>query len=259
MIKFIASDIDGTLVDDKKRLPPDFKHVISELDRRGVFFAVASGRQYATLRDDFGDDIMIIAENGSIAFDKGKKIFSSPMPIDDVYRILTELEKYRGFHPILCGEKYAYTYSLDSVAKAEVERYYHRYKVVDNFRSVLDKDEVLKIAVYVPDGAEKAVNAISFTERDAVPILSGNVWLDIMKRGVSKGNAIRKIRDIYGIKREECAAFGDYMNDYEMLRECGESYAMANAYPELKKICKYECKSNNEYGVTEKIKEIFGI
>ena len=51
------------------------------------------------------------------------------------------------------------------------------------------------------------------------------------------------------------AAFGDYMNDYEMMQSVYYSYAMANAHPDLKKVARFQCKSNVEHGVMEQIKE----
>ena len=52
-------------------------------------------------------------------------------------------------------------------------------------------------------------------------------------------------------------AFGDYMNDYTMLQEAGESYAMENAIPEIKKIAKYQAPSNNDEGVMKVLKKVF--
>ena len=58
---------------------------------------------------------------------------------------------------------------------------------------------------------------------------------------------------------DETMAFGDYLNDYEMMQSCKYSYAMANAHPKLKEISNYQAKSNDEDGVMEVIKEYFEI
>ena len=55
------------------------------------------------------------------------------------------------------------------------------------------------------------------------------------------------------VKPEECAAFGDYLNDYEMLQAVGYGFAMANAHPDLKKVARFETLSNDKSGV------LFGI
>ena len=69
MIKLIACDMDGTLLDSQKRLPMDFSEVLAALKEKGVLFAVASGRQYAALRRDFEpyiEDVLFICENGAL-------------------------------------------------------------------------------------------------------------------------------------------------------------------------------------------------
>ena len=63
MIRLIATDMDGTLLDSKKQLPPDFDVVMRKLYERDILFAVASGRSYATLKkqfEDYLDDIVFI-------------------------------------------------------------------------------------------------------------------------------------------------------------------------------------------------------
>ncbi|MFR8178319.1 MAG: HAD hydrolase family protein [Christensenellales bacterium] len=57
-------------------------------------------------------------------------------------------------------------------------------------------------------------------------ILSGEHWVDVMKPGVNKGCAMRGIQQKLGISAAECMAFGDYLNDCELLQAVGESYAM---------------------------------
>ena len=54
-------------------------------------------------------------------------------------------------------------------------------------------------------------------------------------------------------------AFGDYLNDIELLRTAGESYAMANAHEQLAALAKYRCPSNDEDGVCRTIRAVFGL
>ena len=83
--------------------------------------------------------------------------------------------------------------------------------------------------------------------------------MDFMNKGVNKGTAIERIQECYDVTYDETMAFGDYLNDYEMMQSCKYSYAMANAHPKLKEISNYEAKSNDENGVMEVIKEYFEI
>ena len=264
MIKLIAADLDGTLLTTDKKLPPDFGYVLNKLNKRGVMFVAASGRQYETLRsqfEQFQKDMTIIAENGSSVFCGGENIICEPIDDSKTKKVLDKVITLDNVFPIMCGFESAYGEARNKDVISDITMFYKKYKTVDSLYDMLHADRFLKFALFAPEGAEKRClpeMQKDFGDEYGV-ILSGTKWVDIMKKDVSKGSAIDKIRHIYGIKKEECAAFGDYMNDFEMMSRCGETYAMANAYLELKRVCKYECKSNDEYGVTEKIKEMFDI
>lgn len=72
-----------------------------------------------------------------------------------------------------------------------------------------------------------------------------------MPYSVNKGSALQYFLRYFGAKPSELIAFGDGLNDTEMLKLAGYSYAMANGDPEIKKIAKYEAPSNNDDGVLE--------
>ena len=137
----------------------------------------------------------------------------------------------------------------------EIRKYYKEYEIIDSFRRI--DDEILKIAVYVPENMDGVYNNILKPKwGDKVKIsVSGEVWVDIYSFGTDKGRAINVIQEKFGIKKEETMAFGDYFNDVEMLQEAWESYAMENAPEDFKKYAKFIAKSNEENGVLEVIKE----
>ena len=78
---------------------------------------------------------------------------------------------------------------------------------------------------------------------------------DIMSSGPVVPMAVntmpRDLLDRFGVKPEECMAFGDSENDIAMLRLCGESYAMANATDDVKAVCRHVAPSNDEAGVMQ--------
>ena len=86
-------------------------------------------------------------------------------------------------------------------------------------------------------------------------VLASAYWVDVTNKGANKGTAVRQIQERLGLSQEECAAFGDYMNDKEMLESVYYSYAMANAYPAIKDVARFEAKSNAEHGVMVQIQE----
>ena len=67
---------------------------------------------------------------------------------------------------------------------------------------------------------------------------------------------IQKLQKKLNIKPEECVAFGDYLNDYEMMQSVYYSYAMENAIPELKKVARYIAPPNYKNGVVKTIRQL---
>lgn len=108
MIKLIASDLDGTLLQNEaQELTPRAIELIRALTQKGVHFVAASGRQYANERllfHEIKDDISYIAENGSLCIHQGKVISQGLIEDDLAYRILRELKKEPGFEIVVSRE-----------------------------------------------------------------------------------------------------------------------------------------------------------
>lgn len=140
---------------------------------------------------------------------------------------------------------------------ADMRKYNEKIDTVDDIYGVLGRDNILNIALYSYMGArEKIMPLMQGIDSKLKAVLSADSWVDVISNGVNKGSAIKFLQELYGISPEECAAFGDYMNDYEMLKSCAESYAMANACEEIKKIAKHTAPSNDEEGVLRTLKRI---
>lgn len=260
MIKFIATDLDGTLLNDKKKLPHDFSTIVDELDKRGIMLALSSGRQYDSIIGQFEaykDKITVIAENGGLVVVKGETIFCDPMDNNDAQAILKDVLAEPGLYPIACGVDGAFGNAENAAHINNVIMYYRNYRTVPDVVAAVPGEAILKIAVYDDEPSEKHCYRILEKYHNTHNVLvSGKHWLDVMKKGTTKGSAIEHIQRVYGFKPEECMAFGDYMNDADMMRVCRHSYAMANAHPDLKSLCSFTAPSNNDEGVTKTIKEI---
>lgn len=260
MIKFIACDLDGTLLNEKKELPHDFDEIIEKLHRRGIKFAVSSGRQYETVFTQFEkykDSLTFIVENGAMVYESGKRILCNPLDKAQAKEILSVLKNEPGLYSIACGVHGAFGEAENETHIQNVIMYYLNYRTVDDVAERSVDDDLLKIAVYDDETSEKHCYPLLKDYYDTANVLvSGEHWLDIMRKGVTKGSAIEQIQKLYGYKPEECMAFGDFMNDADMMRVCAESYAVENAHPDLKVLCKYVCESNDNEGVTRTIRRV---
>ena len=261
MIKIIFSDMDGTLLKDDGQLPEGFDEMISKLKSRDIIFAPASGRQYYSLLrsfDKYKDDFLFVAENGSLVMYQGEEIFSSPLTQKDVAEVRAISKNFVNVLRVYCGKKDAYMLKSQNNPeyRAELEKYYTRNILVDDFDEV--DDIPLKLSFF--DGTGNSKNSIykhlEHLNDHLQVVLSSDYWVDVINKNINKGNAIKEIQKGLAITADECAAFGDYLNDVEMLQSVTYSFAMSNAHPDLKKFAKYETLSNSESGVLIGIKRL---
>ncbi len=260
MIRLIAADMDGTLLNSRKELPSDFFPVIRALSKKGIRFVAASGRQYHNLLnlfEEIRDDTVFMSENGAMVFYRGKNISFSEISPDLVSPLLRAARPLDRVYAVIAGIHSAYIFSQTPEFLENVRMYCHKIEVVSDLREIVEKDKICKVAFYDAFGAEtNSGPALKSFESDFQMALAGNNWLDLMNPGVNKGFGMKRIQELWNIAPEECMAFGDYLNDYEMMQICHYSYAMANAHPELKKVSRFETASNDDNGVMRVIETL---
>lgn len=257
-IRLVAMDMDGTLLDSQKRLPVDFMDwVINHPDIKTV---IASGRQYYTLVKDFlpiKERLIYVAENGGFVFEDDKILFKNVMKTEDVSDCLKLIDGIEGLTPVLCGEASAYMRKSKEHVLREVEMYYARLQITQDLETAAHSDSITKIAIFVDEKkAEAATVHFSGIKHHLAAVLSGDSWIDISNRTVNKGAAVGVILQKYGIQKEEAMAFGDYLNDAQLLQSCGESYCMENGHPDLKALAKHMADSNDNDGVMRVLRGI---
>lgn len=261
MIKLIACDMDGTLLTSDKRLPKDLFPVLERLRRRGILFAVASGRQYGSLRRDFEalvPHILFICENGALIMQHDERVFLDPIDPKDLPRILAVSRTMQGVYPAICCEDVAL---MEETAPAHfltgMQTHYQSTRIVPDLMACADVQNACKVCFYSDAPAtEQSLPTLRAALGDTLSIIHSDVnWVDVMKPGVHKGRAMEALCERLAITPDECMAFGDYLNDYELLQSVTHSYAMKNAHPDLKAIAKHIAPSNDEDGVMRVIKE----
>lgn len=258
-IKFIASDMDGTLLNENSQLDPKFYDVYERLEARGIMFAAASGRQYYSLVETFAplrDRMVFIAENGTLVMHKGQELYSCTIPKSEAEVVVKQARLIEGAHLVLCGKQSAYIETQDPQALKEFAKYYHRCEFVEDVLNV--DDDFIKIAICHFEGAEELVFPLMEAQFGQIHqvVVSGKIWLDVMNANASKGAAMKHLQKTLGFSYEQTMSFGDYLNDVEMLKESYYSYAMDNAHPEVKKLARFIAPSNQEAGVLQVIEEL---
>lgn len=258
MIKLIASDLDGTLLDGEKRLPPGFDRMMKELEKRSIPFVAASGRSYETLKDNFAPysgELTFICDNGACLAENGRVVETDLISPADVREIAAACRDIPEVSLLFCGVHVAYALSESTHFIDEVAHYYVSQKRIFSLDEL--SDDICKIAVYDPlDASKNVYPALCGRLGDRFTMaVSGLWWMDIMNKGVNKGRALQHLQQRLGVTPEETMAFGDFYNDIELLRQAEYSFVMANANEDMKGFGRFVAPSNREYGVLKVIEE----
>lgn len=259
MIKLIASDMDGTLLDDEKRLPDDFFTVLDELQKRGIRFAVATGRTYTAAEHFFPEKyknaVSYICDNGACTYHNGKPVCVNYIDNETFGELVRKCEEIGDLKLVVCAEKGVFHLPGSEEFNREVGRFYWNHKTVQSFSE--DIGRVYKLAVCDMLGTMKHGKPAldkAFGGRLSV-LVSGEIWMDVMPGGVSKGKALAALMELLGASRSETMVFGDYFNDADMLSLSDWSFCMANGHEDVKKLCRFTAPDNNSGGVTSSIKQ----
>ncbi len=246
MIKLIASDLDGTLLLNGAQDVSDQMHdQIRRMKNLGILFVASSGRQYTNLRHRFEpvkDEIAYIAENGALGMWKGECFFKQSLDTELAHRVIDALHSCEGCICMVSGERVCYTDSKE-------ERFWnHMLNVVRNDMEYCEdlkalKEPYLKISACSFSGAEDPAEKLREIFQDEIKITtSGNIWVDFITPGASKGHALRTLMEQLNISKEESASFGDQYNDLEMLEATACSYVMESGAAGLEKHAAYKAK-----------------
>lgn len=258
-IKLVVSDMDGTLLNSKHEVSQLFLELFKQIQENHIKFAVASGRQYYSLRErmeKIKEDLIYIAENGAIVMYEDEQLHIVPMKKEVVHEIIKEVRKLDNKYLVLCGRKQAYIEKTDPEFMEPFLNHYEKYEVVDDLLEVED-DLFLKLTVCDLSGAEE--NSLPHLEHfgDRLQVkLSGEIWIDFNDLEAQKGNALKAVQEKLNIKEEETVAFGDYLNDIELFQHSGYSYAMKNAHSKVKEQATHHAGSNDELGVEKVLEEL---
>lgn len=244
MKKLVVSDIDGTLLPHgQSHISETFFEVIEELDKLGILFAAASGRQLPSQKMLFEralEKIIFIAENGALVEYKGKTLSEKTMSPSLAREIISDIQRTPGCEPIISTKETVYISQFaDNYFRAREKEILYTTTITDDFLS--KTDGVLKVTACKYDGiGDTAAYFYNSWKRFASVTVSGFLYCDFMEKSVSKGNALELVMEHLGIDPDECIAFGDNYNDISMLDKVRYTFAMKHADDEVRAHAMYE-------------------
>ena len=284
MIKVIASDMDGTLLNSEHKVAPETIAVVKEACDAGIRFMIATGRNFPgamTELEECGFVCDYIVGSGAEVRDPEKRVVQTTAVSPELCRdIYSQLQDF----PV------SVIFTTDGVdyrvgTPEEVEESLIRQR--QEFHMNLCRDQIVETSLY-KSLKEKTmvVPDLDALERDGVPVyklflfsddlemldkirrrLEKNPEIAIASSFISnleitdvkaqKGPVLKKYIESLGYTMDEVMVFGDSLNDLSMLSmDFGATVAVENAVPEVKRAAKYITKSNDENGVAYAIREL---
>ena len=276
-VKAVFFDIDGTLVNDRKSVLKSTKDAIKIVKEQGVLVGVATGRGPFFVKDlmeDLNLDFAV-TYNGQYIFTKDKVLFTSPISKLHLRQLITYAKKEDkeialGTKDAMVGSKimsfgmgsFSQRISrfVPSVLTRTVSHSFNRLvsKVVpqkeEDLLYLMNQPIYQVLMLMTPEESEKAA-----ADFDDLKLTRSNPFaVDIINRGNSKLEGIRRVGKEYGFDLNQVMAFGDSDNDLEMLAGVGMSVAMGNGSSSVKEVAKHITTSNQQDGI-HKALEHFGV
>lgn len=267
--KLICMDMDGTLLNNKKEVSERNKEAIMKAHELGVKVVIATGRIFVSAEyygDIIGVKAPIIASNGAYVREKDcdRAIYEERLGVENYYLIIDLLKKHdivphfytedtiyteKLIHSSLAYKKANETLPLNRQVKIEV---------VDDWEELfsLRSPKLIKVMAVGEDEEKMRKAKLEFIQLNKFEVVSSmKNSFEVMAKNTSKGNALRKICDYYGIDRNEIISVGDNENDISMIKFAGLGVAMGNAEKSVKEIADYITDTNEEDGVAKLIEK----
>lgn len=265
-MELFVFDIDGTLVESFGEIHPPVIEAVNALLRRGDAVAIASGRCFSGVKRYLSDLIpsprkFALASNGAVVLkEDGTVLARSPMRYSDYLYLVG---KYGGWMtvPYFYKDSWLGTKKVKAkIVKREVD--YNRMDGVIDLKKVsMEKtDEVDKTLICAyPKHSLRIERNIESQDWERYNICrSSDIFLEFMAKGVDKSTGIGELVNYLGISPSSVHAFGDSMNDLQMVKEF-DGTAMGNALPPVKEAAERITLSVHDDGIAYALKTWFGV
>lgn len=258
-IKLIASDMDGTLLDENGQVPPETFGLILALRECGVRFVASSGRRYDRLCDFFSpvkDRMDFVASNGAQVFADGVQIDREVYSHLAIRRLAKTVAMFPNMHLALFDRTKSYLLDDEDKFVREVDKDLPNVERIYELPS--PQVSIIKASIFCDDG--NVMDNAYVLQRELGGLFtfapSGSSYIDAMQPGISKASGIAQVMEYHGIDASEVMAFGDAMNDYEIIRFVGTGCAMANGRPALRAVADRVIGSNVEHAVQFEMRRV---
>ncbi len=256
--KLICVDIDGTLLDDDKKLLPQVKKAIADVAKMGIQIALVSGRMPAgvdSIEKELGVPCIKVCNAGAYMVLGDQCIYSEHLLPSTMKRVYEEIAEKNHVPLWIFREKEWFVTEIDRYIEREIKiiQYQPKIVTVDGLAEQWTREETGPNKVLIAAEPKKLwaiyqqMKEQVWTDIDIAR--SADIFLEIFPKGMSKGKALTKLCNQLNIDLAETIAFGDHELDIPMIEAAGLGIAMGNAIEELKEKADFVTKANNEAGI----------
>ncbi|SDY78631.1 hypothetical protein SAMN05421736_103300 [Evansella caseinilytica] len=251
--KVVFLDIDGTILNDSKEIPKSTKTAVSRLHEQGIHVAIATGRGPTMLQAIMKELGMTsyVSFNGSYVVLNGDVVYTEPLSKNKMIEL--ELSAKQQGHPmVFLSEK-------DMYANHEDHPFIHEgmgslKQAYPEYHATFHRENDIYQALLFLEEKDTEWAEVTHDHFDYVRWHKKAV--DVLPKGGSKAKGIQEMLKVMKVSPENTYAFGDGLNDIEMLQYVGTGVAMGNAVPEAKQAAKFVTKHVEEDGVYHGLLEL---
>ena len=270
-IGIVALDLDGTLLDSRKRLSPRNRAALERIADAGVLVVPTTGRFFGMMPEAVRELPFVryaITVNGAQVYDRetDSALVREEIPLGDALAIMELLDGHDVVYDCY-RDNWGW---MTAALKAKAEDYAtdeHYIRMVREFRRPVPDLKAHLRETASKGGVQKIMLFSRRDDRDAAELMAerfpqikvtASTWnnLELNAAAAHKGNSLRRFAEHLGLTLSNCAAFGDGLNDLSMVEMAGVGVAMANAAPEVKCVAARVTLSNDEDGVAAVLEQL---
>lgn len=283
MIKLIASDMDGTLLNDNHEIDKETAEAIKKAEESGIIFVISTGREYENVKyilDKRDIRCQCILSNGAEYRDENGNILDVININENSAKEIIQIFKDNNISARMFTDKGIFTTSTREKALEELTfrtLTFDKNLTKEEAKKIAEKEKFFTCLKYVEDVEKFFKDGIEIRKfvafHEDIELLnklkrqigkigglaissSFNDNIEITDINAQKGIILEKVITKMGIDKKDVVILGDSFNDYSMFEIFEESVAMKNAIPEVKKIAKYITDTNDNQGVAKAIYNI---
>lgn len=252
--KVLFLDIDGTILRPDDTVEDTTITAINQAQKNGIEVFLATGRPLHEIHD-LAKELNVnsfIGYNGAYGIYQGEDLFEEPMNTEMVRKILTIAQSLDHEVVLYTKDKNAFT----NMNHPSIKEFIVKFSLQKNQEfSPTDASGVLGMTLV----NLKEKDTSQYLIDDGIHLSQVHVHgmllcYDVIRDKVNKGMGIQFVLNHLGMKKENAIAFGDGMNDKEMLMNVGEGFAMGNGHPELFQYAKHKTTAVTESGIYHGLK-----